>query len=63
RCIICKKYAEAFFMNSEIVTDIVYILEKYEMTMLDEKVMSVATTVKNLLVSIKEQATLGRFGV
>lgn len=50
-------------MNSEIVTDIVYILEKYEMTMLDEKVMSVATTVKTLLVSIKGQATLGRFGV
>lgn len=53
-------------MNSEIVTDIVYILEKYEMTMLDEKVMSVATTVKNLLVlitSIKGQTTLGRLGV
>ncbi len=35
-------------MNSEIVTDIVYILEKYEMTMLDEKVMSEVTVNKNV---------------
>lgn len=55
-------------MNSNIVKDIVYILKKYEMAMLDEKVMSVATTtaVKNLLVHttrIKGRATLGRHSV
>ncbi|GAB9259563.1 hypothetical protein [Ligilactobacillus animalis] len=55
-------------MNSNIVKDIVYILKKYEMAMLDEKVMSVATitAVKNLLVHttrIKGRATLGRHSV
>lgn len=52
-------------MNSDIVKDIFYVLEKHEMTMLDENVMSVATitAVKNLLVHttrIKGRATLGR---
>ncbi|MEY8735769.1 hypothetical protein AB9M75_00570 [Lactobacillus sp. AN1001] len=55
-------------MNSDIVKDIVYVLEKHEMTILDEKGMGVATTtaVKNLLVHttrIKGRATLGRSNV
>jgi len=60
-----KKHEGGFFMNSNIVKDIVYVLKKYEMTMLDEKVMSVATitAIKNLLIHttrIKGRATLGR---